>query len=80
MNGTKDSKPFKGYFKNWRIVDYTDGSCIWGTFAGHERFGGKFGHSSKIVSVQDNGDHLEIETLNSIYKLNHADKHIKNNV
>jgi hypothetical protein len=73
FQGTTE-KPFKGYIRDWRIVEYAVGSCVWGVFDGHDRFDGKFGHTSRIVSKKDSDGYWEIETLNSRYRLEYMDE------
>lgn len=74
MNGSMDSKPFKGSIRDWKIVKNAYGEYIVGLFDSHPEFAGRYGHTSQIVSKKDCGAHWEIETLNSQYWLYFSDE------
>jgi hypothetical protein len=60
-------KPHKGSLKGWKRYEHGDKVCIWGTFVDHPHFAGLYGHTSYIVS--HNEETGEVETLNSRYTL-----------
>lgn len=62
-------KPHKGSLKNWYKyeIDAYGGYVIEGTFVGHPQFNGLFGHTSFVLS--HNEETGEIETRNSRYTL-----------
>lgn len=79
MNGSVDSKPFKGYIKDWKICKVLHGpdfgrQYITGKFDGHPSFHGNYGHSSLIEAMYDADDHWDVYTLNSHYKLRYDEE------
>lgn len=63
----KTDKPHKGSLKDWFKYEVGDGYIICGRFIGHPQFNGEHGHTSLVLS--HNEETGEIETRNSRYTL-----------